>query len=31
MLTTTQINQWNPGWTKKMYRMWLEKIFVNEP
>jgi len=22
------INNWNPGWTKKMYRKWLEKLFI---
>ena len=23
------INQWNKGWTQKMYYGWLEKMFIN--
>ena len=26
--SATWINQWNPGWTKKMYYSWLEKLFI---
>ena len=26
--SATWINQWNPGWTKKMYYSWLEKQFI---
>tara|TARA_A100001015_G_scaffold71144_1_gene78820 strand:+ start:6955 stop:7878 length:924 start_codon:yes stop_codon:yes gene_type:complete len=26
--SATWINQWNPGWSKKMYYSWLEKEFI---